>query len=321
MRERHHMKVRLLLSPLTQGAYFEDAIDVAQAEYLALYPEREIETEHAGPLVFLNVDAREADFQRLARLSFVQAIFRECDAGLAVVNQSPSFELPEQFVTGAKYRGKTNELVTQLAINVGLTFCDNDGQRTLSLLDPMAGRGTTLLWAARYGLDAFGIDYDPKALAHVQRHVKKQAKLHRIKHKETKGSVGTFRRKGHGRFLQYQFGQRVVRLISGDARQADELLQRKRHDLIVTDLPYGVQHRTPGGTRNPLETLEVCAPVWRDCLRPGGAMVLIFNAYQPKRSQLVRPFIDCGLQVEEFTAPHRLSESIVRDLAVFTMPR
>ena len=158
LRERHRMRVRLLLSPLTRGAYFEDAIDVARAEYLALYPDSEMETEQAGPLVFLNVDAQEADFERLTRLSFVQAIFRERDGGLAVVSQSPSFELPEQFVTGAKYRGKTNELVTQLAINVGLTFCDNDGQATLSLLDPMAGRGTTLLWAARYGLDSQLVD-------------------------------------------------------------------------------------------------------------------------------------------------------------------
>jgi len=314
------MKVRLLVSPLTQGAFFEDAVDVARAEYLALYPGSEMVTERAGPLVFITVDAREDEFERLARLSFVQAIFRECDGGLVVVNQSPSFDLPEQLVTGAKYRGKTNEVVTQLAINVGLTFSDTAGPPKC-LLDPMAGRGTTLMWAARYGLDAYGIDYDPKALAHMQRHVKKQAKLHRIKHKETKGSVGTFRRKSHGRFLQYQFGQRVVRLITGDAREADALLQRRRHDLIVTDLPYGVQHATPGGTRNPLETIEASAPVWRDCLRPGGAMVLIFNSYQPKRSQLVRPFLECGLQVQEFTAPHRLSESIVRDLVVFTRPR
>ena len=34
------MKLKLLLSPLTRGAYFDDAVQVAKAEYLAHFPER-----------------------------------------------------------------------------------------------------------------------------------------------------------------------------------------------------------------------------------------------------------------------------------------
>jgi hypothetical protein len=314
------MKLKLLLSPLTQGAYFADAVQVARAEYLAHYPDREIEAEQVASLVFLNVDAEAEDFEQLARLSFVQAIFRERGGALAVVDQEPGFDLPEQMVWGVKYQGKTNELVTQLAINVGLTFCDTNDDSTPSVLDPMAGRGTTLLWALRYGFDARGIELEPKALAGLQQHVKKQTKLHRIKHKQIQGSVGKFNRKDHGRFLQYQFGDRTLRLTTGDGREADDLLQRQRFHLIVSDLPYGVQHTAPGGTRNPLRTIEECAPIWCDCLRPGGAMVLIFNAYQPRRAELVRPFVESGLQLQEFAAPHRMSESIVRDLVVFTKP-
>lgn len=314
------MKLKLLLSPLTQGAYFADAIQVARAEYLAHYPDKEIEAEKVASLTFFNVDAEATDLEQLSRLSFVQAIFSEREEAIAVVDQRPGFDLPEQMVSGAKYQGKTNELVTQLAINVGLTHCRTTDDSTLSVLDPMAGRGTTLLWALRYGFNARGIEQDPKALAGLQQHVKKQTKLHRIKHKQVRGSVGEFNRKGHGRFLQYQFGDRVLRLITGDGREAEELLQRQRFHLIVSDLPYGVQHTAPGGTRNPLPTLEACAPVWRDCLRSGGAMVLVFNAYQPKRADLVRTFVEAGLKEEGFAAPHRMSESIVRDLVVFTKP-
>jgi hypothetical protein len=314
------MKLKLLLSPLTQGAYFADAAEVARAEYLAHYPHREIEAEEVSPLVFLNVEAEPADLEQLTRLSFVQAIFSERDGALTVVDQRPGFDLPEQMVSGAKYQGKTNELVTQLAINVGLAFSEPKDDSTPSLLDPMAGRGTTLLWALRYGMNAQGIEQDPKALDGLQRHVKKQTKLQRIKHKETEGSVGKFSRKAYGRFIQYQFGDRTMRLITGDAREADKLLSRKRFHLIVADLPYGVQHRAPGGTRNPLQTVGECASSWCDSLRSGGAMVLVFNTYQPRRAQLVRTFVECGLQERDFTARHRMSESILRDLVVFTKP-
>jgi hypothetical protein len=314
------MNVKLLLSPLTKGAYFADAVQVARAEYLAHFPGREVAEEWVGPLVFLNADADEADFEQILRLSCVQALFTDHDGALTAIDKVSGFEFPAALVWGAKYPGKTNELVTQLAINVGLAFLKTKDRSPKSLLDPMAGRGTTLLWALRYGLDARGIELDPKALAALQRHVKKQTKLHRIKHKQTEGGVGSFSRKSHGRFLQYQMGQRTLRLITGDACEAEALLQRKRSHLIVADLPYGVQHSDAGGARNPLKTLRACAPVWRDCLRSGGAMVLIFNTYQPRRSELVRTFVEAGLQEQLFTAPHRMSESIVRDLVVFTKP-
>lgn len=50
-------------------------------------------------------------------------------------------------------------------------------------------------------------------------------------------------------------------------------------------------------------------------------MVLIFNALQPKRAELVEVFEGVGLTAQPFEAPHRMSESILRDLVVFTQAR
>jgi len=49
-------------------------------------------------------------------------------------------------------------------------------------------------------------------------------------------------------------------------------------------------------------------------------MKLIFNRYQPKRDALIGAFVDRGLTLREFSAPHRMSESIERDLVVFYKP-
>jgi hypothetical protein len=49
-------------------------------------------------------------------------------------------------------------------------------------------------------------------------------------------------------------------------------------------------------------------------------MVLVFNSLQPKRAELCSLFVEQGLVLQDFSAPHRMSESILRDLLVFTKP-
>jgi|TARA_Y100000310_G_scaffold309670_1_gene354023 hypothetical protein len=315
------MKLKLLLSPLTKAAYFADYLDVARAEFLAHYPASEAKLQRQATLDFLNVELNEEELPQLSRLSFVQGIF-EADADkLVPVNQEPGFVLPEELVYAAKYQGKTNELVTQLAINIGLVYASIRSGEVPQLLDPMAGRGTTLLWALRYGMDARGIEQDEKALVGLHQHVKKQTKLHRIKHQHSQGFIGRSNKRGRGKFDQFQFSERILRLTIGDSREAGKLVQGKRFHLLVCDLPYGVQHVTTAGTRDPLPVIRECAPAWVDCLRKGGVLVLVFNSYQPARSDLLQLFTELGLQPQDFSAPHRMSESILRDLVVLTKVR
>jgi len=311
------MRLMLLVSPLSKGAFFADRIDVARAELHAHFPECEATLERTPTLEFLNVRLDEAALPELSRLSFVQGIFERTSDGLTPLDQDPGFCLPEDLVFGAKYAGKTNELVTQLAINLALRVADVGSRATPKLLDPMAGRGTTLLWAVRYGIDARGIERDRSALDGLQRHVKKQTKLHRIKHRQSQGFVGRRDRKDRGRFLQYELAGHSLKLVIGDSRDVEELLAGERFSLLVSDLPYGIQHLSREGRRNPLENLARCAESWASCLRKGGAMVVSFNALQPKRSELTSLFVARGLQLQDFSAPHRMSESILRDVVVF----
>ena len=314
------MTFDLLVDPRATGAYFADTLDVARAELLLHRPDSQPEVIEHPMFTRLRVQVPAAALPQLARLSFVQAIFAVDGTRLEPLHTDPGYQLPAELVFGAKYRGKTHELLTLLALNVARATCTVPLEHTIKVLDPMAGRGTTLLWAARTGWSATGIERDGRAVDDLQRHVKKQCKLLRIKHKETRGTVGRKGRDGTGRFVRYTFGTPTIRLITGDARQTRPLLQGERFPLIVTDLPYGIQHTRDDGWRDPTATLRACAPEWAGRLAPGGSMVLSFNAFLPRRERLLELFTEAGLEPHPFAAPHRMSESILRDLVVFTRP-
>ena len=88
--------------------------------------------------------------------------------------------------------------------------------------------------------------------------------------------------------------------------------------LLVTDIPYGIQHRGGrDGQRSPLTTLESCAASWSERLLPGAGVAIAFNTHMPTREQLAGVMASVGLRPLPIALPHRMSESIIRDVAVF----
>ena len=306
----------VLVSPLAAGAFFDACHDVVEAEVRAVLGDVVRGRRTVGGLTFLRVDTSDDAVPALARLSGVQGVFEPVGDALRPLPADPGFGLPAELVWGAKYRGKTHELVTQLALNLALAACRAEPEDAHRVLDPMAGRGTTLLWAARYGMEAWGVEFDPAARDDFQRHVKRQTQLHRIKHRLERGSVGPTRRDGRGAFVAFRFGDVRAQLVTGDSRNLRELLGPRPFSLIVTDVPYGVQHLGRGGTRNPLAVLEACAPAWVEALCPGGAMAVVFNRLQPRRAELERVFLEQGVELVPVEVAHRMSESIWRDVLV-----
>lgn len=308
------MTTRLLVTPLADGAYFNEVIDVALAELKAVAG-LEGTPRTVGPLRFIDVDAAPEQLPRLARLSWVQGLFRDSDP----LPIEADLALPRPFLWGNKYAGKTNELATQLALNLALAHCSLP-EKHRRVFDPMAGRGTTLLWAAAYGLDAVGIERDRSCVDHLHRHIKRQCKLHRVSHKSHLGQVGKKNRADVGRLGRYTFEDAAIELIVGDSADSPSLLGDRRVGLIVADAPYGIGHTAADGSRNPLAELEQAVPVWLQTLRPGGSGAIVFNALQPKRADLVGLFTQHGAQSVECDVSHRMSESILRDVVVFTKP-
>jgi len=315
-------KLALLISPRAKGAYFNDIIDVAKAELAWLIGvDKTVTHNKIGAMEFLEVETEGNDAQlvSLSALSFVYGIFEYQDNRLVPLAIEPKFKLHEDFVFGSKFKGKTNEILTQLLINIGLQSIQYKKIADVKLLDPMCGRATTLLWGMRYGMKTKGIEQDSKALDDIRLNVKKWCKVHRQKHQFKDGFVGGKATKGKtGRFIEFTADDASMRVITGDAANAASLLKNEKFNLIVTDLPYGIQHFTTSKTRNPLEVLRACAKDWVESLKPGGVMVLAFNRNIPRRKDLMEVFTEHSLKPMEFTAPHQMSESIVRDILVLT---
>src|SRR5258708_32949388 len=70
--------------------------------------------------------------------------------------------IPLEMTEARRYRGKTNEIFSQVLLNVAI-FAGAYAQEftsRLRILDPLAGGGTTLFLAVAAGHDAFGIELE-----------------------------------------------------------------------------------------------------------------------------------------------------------------
>ncbi|WP_096086969.1 TRM11 family SAM-dependent methyltransferase [Agaribacterium haliotis] len=309
--------IAIQISPEARSAYFADYREVARAEIEQIVPEAEFELLSYGDLNFFST-AKTASLplNLLQRLSFAQGLYDRDGDLFRPLALEHSYALHEDFVFGSKFKGKTNERLTQLLINLALAELQRSPGDKIKLLDPMCGRATSLLWAMRYGLQARGIEQDNKALEDVRRNIKKWCKIHRQKHQLNEGCIGKRKRGGEGSFLEFSAEQQRMQLLIGDARNAPELLKNEKFDILLSDLPYGVQHMAAESSRNPLAVLETCASAWLHCIKNDGVLVLAFNKLNPKRKALIDVFEAAGWQALSFSAAHRMSESIVRDIVI-----
>lgn len=306
----------LLISPRARAAFFADTDKVALAEISGVQDVAITSTDDIGTMRFVTVEAPEARLYDLLRLSVVQGAFRRDDTGFHPVDAGPDFALHEDFVWGEKYRGKTSETLTQLLISIALQELGPCDPAELKLLDPMCGRGTSLFWAMRFGIAAQGVEQDPIALQDIRRGLKKWTKLHRQKHKLMDGFTQKANKKGVGKFLEFKAERASAKIITGDTVNLRDLVQRQKFDLLVTDLPYGVQHMGSAASRSPLAVIEAAAQGWAESMAPGGVMAIAFNAYMPKPDALAGCFDGLGLSRIVRDVSHRMSESIVRDVLI-----
>jgi SAM-dependent methyltransferase len=276
----------------------------------------------------------------LANLSSLHAAFElDGDGRLRPLEARPVRRHPDDVTTIQRYPGKTNEALTHLLVNVGLAVTPGAFARVLAgervrLLDPACGRGTTLNRAVVYGVDAVGVEHDQRDVEAYEAFLLTWLKDQRLKHETQRARL----RKGRAtpaQRLTVTYGEgkdrsahRVVDVIADDTAALREHLTARSVDLLVCDLPYGVQHgATPAPgvlRRSPDELLEAALPVWRDVLRPGGGVALAWNLRTLARPQLVARLADAGFELcvpaDDERFAHRVDRSIQRDVLVARRP-
>ena len=240
--------------------------------------------------------------------------------------------LPDELPHVLKYKGKTNADFTAMMLHCARAASDfAKTQEPLRVLDPMCGKGTTLFCSLCEGNDAIGVDMDHKALQETDTYLQRSFKIHRIKHKRSEQSR-TLQGGGSARATAYAMaadaqamkdGQtRSLELIHGDSARLKEMVKPGSVHLIVSDLPYGVQHapREGSGLSSLGRLIARVAPGCVSALKPGGALAFSFNINTLRRREVVQVLQEAGLQVlqehpyADFS--HWVEQAVERDIVI-----
>jgi hypothetical protein len=344
------MRYAMLILPSANRVYADSSVELTAAE-LEIFSGAvlgdglaDIAAERIGGVPYVTFDSAALDERAvgfLANLSSIYALFAVENGGLLrPVPLHPLDRFDDDLITIPKYSGKTNEQFTKLLLNatlMGSAFADRMLDRRFSVLDPLAGRGTTLNQAMMYGFDALGLDRDQKDYEAYSTFIQRWLKEKRIKHRTEQGPV----RRNHkvvGRRLQITLAANKAEYKAADTQRIDmvnsdttrtlEFWKAGSVDLVVADAPYGVQHgsRTQGKglARSPIELLRDGAPVWAGALRRGGALGLSWNTHVADRDDAADVLADAGLEVVDSAAhrrlAHRVDQAIRRDVLIARKP-
>lgn len=255
----------------------------------------------------------EGDVGFVAYASGAYALFLREGEVLRPVALPPVERFDDDLVTIQRYVGKTNEQFTRLLLNVALAAWGGGSFESARVLDPVAGRGTTLNQALLYGCSVAGVELDGRAVDAYETFLTTWLKDKRVKHRVTRARV----RRG-GKVVGRRFdvggeGGVSVAMVHDDTRFVGEHFRRGSFDVVVGDLPYGVQH----AGRGVADLVESALPGWVEALARGGAMALAFNTRVLARSALVGLLGGVGLEVLDVGPfSHRVDQSIHRDVVV-----
>ncbi len=331
------MKYRLLLWPHANARYRTETIKLAKAELDVIFarvaPNTCVEADECLNLPALSLETEtafsEEVLRAVSRASLLYGLFEVHSDGtmLPILGREKAY-LGDDLPGVLKYKGKTNELFTQLLINVGLYagkyFAPN---MPIQMYDPMCGRGTSLFIGANRKWVCTGSDVDKRDLNEAEQFLKRYLEYHRFKHQIERESL-TMPEKKHAQGVKFTFSDTPqnykmgetasVRMVNCDACDARNAFGNKAFHLIVCDLPYGVQHMPHGASLEDL--LKKTLPVWKRTLISGGSIALSFNAQTLKRDRVRALMQEAGLKPMEGGAwdafSHWVEQAVTRDVAV-----
>ncbi|WP_432405488.1 hypothetical protein [Wukongibacter sp. M2B1] len=103
------------------------------------------------------------------------------------------------------------------------------------------------------------------------------------------------------------------------------MVKKKSCDVIISDLPYGVQHGSKGDrnsnmSRSPIGLLREAIPAWYHVLKTKGSIALSYNEFTMKYEAVAEVLEENRFKVLD-EAPynsylHRVDQSINRNLIV-----
>lgn len=317
--------------------YYDDALTrLAQKELLAMLPfEADVRVRSIGASRWLTLSCdqplNEARLMRLASHSSLLLMAESKDGWLKPIEAERDAYVSRSLGDIPRYKGKTGAAFTRMMIHMAEAAADVSAVRAkLTVLDPMCGRGTTLLCALEDGMNAVGLDADREDLRQGMLYLEQYMERARYKLQLKQSSLSCGRIAvpcaAYTLALDKEAlkagNSRSVRFLNGDTRLAADVMKKQPADLLVADLPYGIQHAPQQGQRaDGIERLmQRALPSWAQAIRVGGAMAVSFNTLVLKREKLIEMLEQAGLTVLNdlpFDAePHRLEQALIRDYVI-----
>ena len=332
----------ILANPGHNRIYFDTALKIALSELKAVADSydmeiNEIEEYNIGlPTSICFSTKRELkkeDFKVLGFLSIYYALFEILEDGLLRPIAVPDFRtFPESMVQILKYSGKTNEQFTRLMVNLALSTCST-GSHKITLLDPMCGKGTTLFEGFIRGFDVKGIEINAKWTQEIETYVVRFLKEGKYKHKAQKSKqsdsngkkiANIFSLTAAAEKVDFKAGNtQTFQLFNSDTRKTNMLMKKKSCDVIICDLPYGVQHgsksyKDSNMSRSSLELLKEAISAWYHVLKTKGSIVLSYNEFTMKYNDVLEVLEENGFKVLDESPYnnylHRVDQSINRNV-------
>jgi len=313
---------------------FQDSDALAVKELTAvgdLIGAENIRLKEIGGIQYVLFDLKQALAENAlcvtSRLSFVYAIFEISGEMLMPITPMPNYFLGSDLSTILKYAGKTNELFTRLMLNISQTYIKTSAEN-LNILDPLAGKGTTLYEALMQGHNAYGVEIDTKLSHESVVYLKKYLETAKYKHANHTERVSG--QSIHGKFtatrsqIKFTESGRQFEMIEGDTRNTAAYFKKNFFHVIIADMPYGVQHgsksnKKPQGakiTRNALGLITEAMPDWVKVLKPGGVIVLAWNLFLISKAEMIELLESHGFTVPELNFSHRVDQAIDREFIV-----
>jgi hypothetical protein len=326
-------RVAILTLPSINRVYGRDAARLALAELALVSPslhadlgEPRIEIIGGVEYIVANVPELSAhDRFILSNLSGTYALFAMHGESLVPLPVERLECFQSDLITIQRYAGKTNEQFTHLLVNVAVATSVAAQERAseglpVRLFDPLVGRGTTLNRGLMYGFDVTGVDLDGTDFEAYRNFLTTYLKDNRISHKLDEAKVRKGQRAGSRRFSLRINKTQQVDVVKDDTAYAAEHFGARSFDVLVADLPYGVQHgSTTGGdlTRSPVELLYSALPGWRRLLRGGAGLALSWNTRTVPRAELEGQVQHAGFTVVDASAlDHKVDRTVTRGVVI-----
>lgn len=337
------MRFVMQLAPHANIRYRDAQWKLGQAELACLLrafslPEQVTPLPLCG-VPFLAFEAEALALEQLAALATHSTCLMICelrDDGLLRPLPLPDVAyLPPDLAEILKYKGKTSAAFTRMMLNCARAASDfAQEDRPLTVLDPMCGKCTTGFVALQSGMNAVCMDVDHRDLKEAADFFSHYLQFHKLKHRLVQSSRTV--QKTAVPVAEYTLADsrehfaagdtRSLTIMQGDAALSGELLKKHPCELLVCDLPYGVQHAPQAGRKTDGFTalLSRVLPVWHRALRSGGALALSFNTLTLRKDALLTLLVSSGFvpmtepPYDDFT--HFVEQAVNRDFVVARRP-